>query len=271
MASPADRSPTVTTGRGAKAARSAGASRGLASARKGRVNRYRWIACTVAWFVLALAAWAPTARAATLSASSVVHASTCGAGGCAPRAGRILARDQVRVGTRLQHRHATSGVPARGRPVHPGSEHHAALPAPARAHHHAPTLRVGHVLPVSAVLPSATAIAARLGALPDDSCSIRAGRVTSGRGPPRARRSASLPSTSLPGSLPAPQPATTPAGSPRPSRPAAPTAMAVPRLRAGTRAVPCPGFPDAAPRRTHVSRPEGAVACLTTPSNGEAP
>jgi hypothetical protein len=269
MAFPAGRSPTFAVGRGAGASRSASVSACLASARKGRVNRYRLMAGMVAGSVLALVACVPTVQAAPRVASSSVSASAGEAGGCAPRVGPHRARDHVRTGATLRHRPVTPGVPAHGHPVHPRTEHHAALPVPARGHHRAPTLRVGHVLPVSAMIPSGTAITARLDALPDDSCAVRAGRVTSGRGPPRARAIESL----------------APALHGRPSeflRSAVHSRGAPPasRVLPASRARPCPPMshlpsfvfipPEPLPVRSRVRRPEGTAARFPTPSHGES-
>jgi len=234
------------------------------------VKRHRLIACSVAWLAFALLAWAPAARAMLLVAAPAVHTSAGGVQVRAHRAAHHHARHHGGASAQFRRHPATPGVPAPRGPARQRTERRAALPVPLRGHRHAPTSRQGHVLSVSTVTTTGASIAVRLDALPDDSISVREGRVTSGRGPPRARLFASRLPASSPGSLLTPRSAAPPARSSDPTHPAVPTAWAVPRPPAGGRAVSRPEHPETVSGRSHVRRPEGTAACLTTPSSGEA-
>jgi hypothetical protein len=235
------------------------------------VKQVRLVACSVTWLAFALLAWAPTARAALLVTALAAHTSAGVVHVRAHRPAHHHTHHHHGPSAQLRRHRATPGGPAPRSPAGQHSERRAALPGPLRGHRHAPTSRHGHPLSVSTVTTTAASIPARLEALADDSISIREGRVTSGRGPPRARLFASLLPTSLPGSLLIPRFAAPPARSSDPTHPAVPTARAVPRPLAGTRAASRPKHPETASGRSHVRRLEGTAACLTTPSSGEAP
>jgi hypothetical protein len=235
------------------------------------VKRYRLIACSVAWLAFALLAWAPAARAMLLVTAPAVNTSAGGVHVCAPRAAHHRARHHDGASAQFRRHHATPSVPAPRGPARPRTERRAALPVPLRGHRHAPTSRQGHVLLVSTVTTTDASIAVRLDVLPDDSISIREGRVTSGRGPPRARLFASLLPVSSPGSLLTPRSAAPPTRSSRATHSGVPTARAVPHPPAGSRAVSRPQHPETVSGRSHVRCPEGTAACLTAPSSGEAP
>ena len=249
----------------------AAAPAGLSPDGKDGMNRHRLVACPISWLVLAFLAWAPVARAMILvPATATTRVSADGLHVKAHRVARHRAHHHDGAIVRSGRHRAFPGVPAPHSPARQRAEHRAALPVAARGHHRAPTSRPSHALPVAIVIPTGSAIAARLDALPDDSFSILAGRVISGRGPPRARRFASLPPTSLPGSLLTSRSAAPPARSSFPTHPAVAVARVLPCLPAGPRAVPLPECPETVSGRSHVRRPGGTAACLTTPSRGEA-
>jgi hypothetical protein len=235
------------------------------------VKRYPMIACPVALLAFALLAWVPDARATVVVTGPAAHASAGGVHLREHRAASPRARHHGASGAQFGRHHAPPGAPAPRDPARQRAEHRAALPAQPRGHRHAPTSRQGHALLVSTGTTMSTSIAERVDALADDSISIREGRVTSGRGPPRARRFVSLLPASLPGSLLIPRSVAPPDRSSRPTHPAVPTARAVPRPLAGNHAVSRPEHPETVSGRSHVRRPEGTAACLTTPSSGEAP
>ena len=201
------------------------------------MKRYRLIACSVALLAFALLAGRPPRSAMLLVTAPAVHTSAGGVHLRAHRAAHHHARHHGGASAQLRRHHATPGVPAPRGPARQRTERRAALPVPLRGHRHAPTSRHGHALSASTVTTMGASIAVRLDALPDDSIPIREGRVTSGRGPPRARLFASLLPASLPGSLLTPRSAASPAQSSQPTHPAVPTARAVPRPLAGGRAV----------------------------------
>jgi hypothetical protein len=233
------------------------------------VTRLRWIAGPVGLLAFALLAWAPSARAMLLVTAPAVHTAATNVHAQVHRAPHHHARHHGGAVSQLRRSHSPARPPARPARAPQRTERRAALPVPLRGHRHAPSSRHGQALAASTPATTGAPVAVRLDALPDDSISTREGRVTSGRGPPTVRLLASLRPATLPGSLPTPRSAAPPARPFHPTDPAAPTARAVPRPPAGSRALPRSVPPETVSGRSHVSRPEGAAACLTMPSHGD--
>ncbi len=229
------------------------------------MNRYRLIACSVAWLAFALLAWAPTAcRASRHCARGYTSAGRRPAGARAsPRrtttSAATAARQRQQFGRR-RTRPRRSGAPRSRAPAQRAPRRPAgpAARAPPCAHL-APRPR-----PVGLDADRAGRVdrAAPRSTLADDSISIREGRVTSGRGPPRAPSRASL----LP-PHPRPDPSRSPDPRPPPLDPstrshsAVPTARLLPCPLAAGRAVSRPEHPKPVSGRSRVRRPEGTTAC----------
>ena len=235
------------------------------------MKRYLLMGYPVALLAFALLAWVPAGRAAVVVTVPAPRTTTGGVHVREHRAAHHSACQHGDTGTHFGRHLAPSGLPAPRNPARQRAEHRAALPIPPRGHRHAPVSRQGHALLVSTGATMSASIAERFDALADDSISIREGRVTSGRGPPRAGLFASLLPASLPGSFRTPRFAAPPDPPSHPTHPAVPITRAAPRLLAGDRAVPRPEHPETVSGRSHVRPHEGTAACLTTPSSGEVP
>ena len=226
----------------------------------------RLVARSIAILAVALLGQAPAARAMMLVVAPAVHTAT-------PN-GHL----HVRHHHRAHHRHlhdqrasvcASPFAPMPQRPAPHRAERRAALPQILRRLRQNQGSRDGLPVMTSATAGGITGALRRLGGIRLVSIASREGRVISGRGPPRARAIESHTPT-LPGRPSEFLRSVVPSG----SAPAASCVLPASRARSRPPTSHLPFFssvsPELLPVRSHVRRPEGTAACLTTPSHGEA-
>ncbi len=224
----------------------------------------RWLPVLAAFVLMALA---PPAHAMLLVATPAVHTATVRRLGAHHR--HHARRHQARAQLTRREQGTRPALPAAPAPSPARSPHRAALPRTTitqqNERRHAPGPRWAQAAPTASALDPVMTMAGRLELGRPAASTSREGRVTSGRGPPRAPGAASLPPSSA-------RPRHT-LGS------AADGASSAVSAPAAYRTVTDPGvslfgpsFPAASEPvlgRSHVRRPEGATACLVLPSYGE--
>jgi hypothetical protein len=233
--------------------------------------RFRTIARLAAVAAFALLAQAPPAHAMILVTAPAVHTSAVGMGARAHRVPHRHLRRHHGYRAQLRRRAVSPEAPApRPRTSH-RQEHRAALPSTPRERRHQNSSRFGPALPAPVTGHLAILGAGRLDELQSQPIHSREGRVISGRGPPAECTLASLQLPSSSDLIPVLRSAAAPARNPDPSR------ISIPAARAGA-VNPQSNHPhlfrfissEPVSDRSPVRRPEGATACMTMPSCGEA-
>jgi hypothetical protein len=233
--------------------------------------RFSAFARLVGLVAFAVLAGAPSAPAMILVTAPAVHTSAVGTGARAHRVLHRHARHHHGYRAHLRRRAGAPETPApRPRSSH-RPERRAALPSTPRARRHQNSSRFGPAMLAPIAGHLAILGAGCLDELQRWPIRSRAGRVISGRGPPRGDRLASSMHPSPSGLIPARRSSVAPARNSVPPRSSGLTARADAADPQFDHVLPFPFIPsEPVSGRSPVRRPEGATACMTMPSCGEA-